>query len=262
MTDRPLSGKTVLVTRGKEQAKEFSELLMQMGAFPIEIPLISFSLPPDIEPIKQILKEVNRYDWVIFTSKNGVDFFFQLMDGDGLKKGFPKIAVVGKKTAQALKKKGIQVDVVPKEFVAEGLIEALKPLIKPRERVLLVKGNLARPVLKQALEEMGVHITELVVYETKLNESGKSQMIELLIKKKIDVITFTSPSTVHSFMQMLEGVEWRSLLQRCAVACIGPITKQAAEEAGIQVHICPENYTISDMIKAIVVYFSNRRNEE
>ncbi|HZG60716.1 MAG TPA: uroporphyrinogen-III synthase [Anoxybacillus sp.] len=258
MTERPLSGKTVLVTRGKEQAREFSELLMQTGAFPLEIPLISFSLPQNIESIKQVLKEVNRYDWLIFTSKNGVDFFFQLMDEAVLKEGLPKIAVVGKKTAQALKKKGFQPSVVPKEFVAEGLIEALKPLIKPKERVLLVKGNLARPALKQALEEMGANITELVVYETKLNESGKAQLIELLIKQKIDVITFTSPSTVNSFMQMLEGIEWRPLFQHCVIACIGPITKQAAEEAGIQVHICPENYTIDDMIKAMIVYFSDR----
>jgi uroporphyrinogen-III synthase len=258
MDDRPLSGKTVLVTRGKEQAREFSELLAQTGALPLEIPLISFSLPSNIEPIKQVLKEVNRYDWIIFTSKNGVDFFFQLMDEAALREAAFKIAVVGQKTAQALKKRGLQPDIVPKEFVAEGLIETLKPLIKPDERVLLVKGNLARPVLKSALEQLGANLDEVIVYETKLNESGKSQIINLLIKQNIDVITFTSPSTVNSFMKMMEGIEWQPLLQRCAVACIGPITKQAAEEAGMTVHICPENYTIDDMIKAMVVYFSDK----
>jgi uroporphyrinogen-III synthase len=262
MVNRPLSGKTVLVTRGKEQAKEFSEKLIEMGAFPIEIPLISFSLPRNIEPIKKMLEEVHRYDWVIFTSKNGVDFFFQLIEPSIFEKRLPKTAVVGKKTAQALKKKGIHPDVVPKAFVAEGLIETLKPLIQPNERVLLVKGNLARPSLKIALTELGAIVTDAVVYETKLNQTGKSQMVDLLINKKIDVITFTSPSTVNGFMQMLEGIEWRPFLQACVIACIGPITKKAAEEAGMSVHICPENYTIDDMIKAIIVYFSEIENEE
>ncbi|QPA30255.1 uroporphyrinogen-III synthase [Thermaerobacillus caldiproteolyticus] len=253
MKFHPLRGKTVLVTRGKEQAQAFSDKLRQVGAIPIEIPLISFSASEHNEQIGQCIRELYRYDWLIFTSANGVRFFFPLIK-PGMK--LPKVAVVGKKTATALEKHGIQPDIVPDEFVAEGLVEALKPIIQPNERILLVKGNLARPTLKEALIRIGATVTDLVVYETKINESGKEQLIDLLQKRAIDVITFTSSSTVQSFMRMLDEVDWVPLLEQCVIACIGPVTKQAAEKAGLRVHICPERYTIDDMIKEMGTYFS------
>jgi len=262
MNTRPLTGITVLVTRGKDQAKEFSEKLSKLGAVPLETPLISFSLPETIEPAKQAIKEIHKYDWLIFTSKNGVDFFFQLLEEPIKMEDLPKIAVVGKKTAKALERIGIEPALVPEKFVAEGLIEELKPLVAPYERVLLVKGNLARPILKQSLEEIGACVTDAVVYETKLNSEGKQETIDLLIKGKIDVITFTSPSTVQGFMKILEGLDWHQLLKHSVIACIGPITKQAAEREGLQVQICPENYTIDDMIEAIVNYFAQMEHKE
>ncbi len=262
MEHLPLSGKTVLVTRGKEQAQEFSDKLRQMGALPLEIPLISFSFPENKERVKQHVHELSVYDWLIFTSANGVRFFFSFVEPNVLHKGFPKIAVVGKKTASALNKKGLHPDIVPDEFVAEGLMEALKPLIKPNERILLVRGNLARPTLKEALIDLGADVTDLIVYETRLNESGKEQILDLLTKRRLDVITFTSSSTVNSFMQMLEGIDWRPLLENCVIACIGPITKQAAEKAGLRVHICPKRYTIDDMIKEMAIYFSKSESWE
>ncbi|MBB5324592.1 uroporphyrinogen-III synthase [Anoxybacillus tepidamans] len=254
----PLSGKTVLVTRGKEQAKEFSDKLKQAGAHPIEIPLISVSAVTETEKIDECICRLSLYDWIIFTSVNGVRFFFPFV-GDQAK--LPTIAVVGKKTALALEKRGIRPAVVPDEFVAEGLAEAMKSLVKPNDRVLLVKGNLARPTLKEALVQLGADVTDLVVYETKMNESGKEQLLDLLKKQALDVVTFTSSSTVESFMNMLDGIEWRRLLAHCVIACIGPITKQTAEQFGLRVHICPEQYTIDDMIKAMERFFLSQSRE-
>ncbi|NUK30758.1 uroporphyrinogen-III synthase [Parageobacillus sp. VR-IP] len=258
MASGPLMGKTVLVTRGKEQAKTFSEKLRQAGATPIEIPLISISPSSKPETIAECVRHLANYDWLIFTSANGVKFFFPFVKKET---PLPKVAVVGKKTAAALKAYGVSPAVVPDEFVAEGVIEALKPLVKPRDRILLVKGNLARPVLRDALINMGADVTDLIAYETSMNESGKEQLLYLLRKRKLDVITFTSSSTVQSFMRMMEGEDIASLLSGCVIACIGPVTKETAEKAGLSVHICPDQYTIDDMIKEMEQYFAKRTME-
>ena len=258
MASGPLMGKTVLVTRGKEQAKTFSEKLRQAGATPIEIPLISISPSSKPETIAECVRHLANYDWLIFTSANGVKFFFPFVKKET---PLPKVAVVGKKTATALKAYGVSPAVVPDEFVAEGVIEALKPLVKPRDRILLVKGNLARPVLRDALINMGADVTDLIAYETSMNESGKEQLLYLLRERKLDVITFTSSSTVQSFMRMMEGEDIASLLSGCVIACIGPVTKETAEKAGLSVHICPDQYTIDDMIKEMEQYFAKRTME-
>ncbi|WP_183183674.1 uroporphyrinogen-III synthase [Anoxybacteroides voinovskiense] len=257
MKHLPLAGKTVLVTRGKEQAGAFSEQLKKAGAIPIEIPLISVSAVTETGEIENCVRDLFRYDWLVFTSANGVRFFFSFVcDHTPL----PNVAVVGQKTATALEKRGITPSVVPDEFVAEGLAEAMKSLVKPNDRVLLVKGNLARPTLKEALVQLGADVTDLVVYETKMNESGKAQLLDLLKKNAIDVLTFTSPSTVESFMNVMNEIEWEPLLAHCVIACIGPVTKQAAEKVGLMVHICPEQYTIDGMIKAMETFFQMEGN--
>ncbi|MGG3916858.1 uroporphyrinogen-III synthase [Parageobacillus thermoglucosidasius] len=253
MASGPLSGKTVLVTREKEQAKAFSEKLREAGAIPVEIPLIAISPSSHHEEIERCARQLSDYDWLVFTSANGVRFFFPFVKQKTL---LPKVVVVGKKTAAALKAYGVSPAVVPDEFVAEGVIEVLKPLVKPRDRVLLVKGNLARTVLRDALIDMGADVTDLIVYKTSMNEAGKERLLCLLREKKLDVITFTSSSTVQSFLRMMEREDIASLLAGCAVACIGPITKETAEKAGLSVHICPSEYTIDAMIKEMEAYFA------
>ncbi|ANB60569.1 uroporphyrinogen-III synthase [Anoxybacteroides amylolyticum] len=252
MKHLPLSGKTVLVTREKEQARAFSEQLKKAGAIPLEIPLISVSAVSETKEIKECVRHLSRYDWLVFTSANGVRFFFTFIRDT---MPLPNVAVVGKKTATALEKRGITPSVVPDEFIAEGLAEAMKSLVKPNDRVLLVKGNLARPALKESLVHLGADVTDLVVYETKMNDSSKAQLLDLLKKNAIDILTFTSPSTVESFMNVMNEIKWEPLLAHCVIACIGPVTKQAAENVGLMVHICPEQYTIDGMIKAMETFF-------
>ncbi|KXG11500.1 hypothetical protein AT864_00583 [Anoxybacillus sp. P3H1B] len=255
MKTLPLQGKSILVTRGKEQANEFSAKLRKAGACPIEIPLISISAVTEREHVEKCLSRLSSYRWLVFTSANGVRFFFSFITD---KTTLPHVAVVGTKTAHALEKRGIHPDIIPDRFVAEGLAEAMKAAIEPGDRILLVRGNLARPNLKEELAELGAEVTDLVVYETHLNESGKEELFHLLSKRAIDIMTFTSSSTVQSFMQMVEGENWQELIESCVIACIGPITKHTAEQFGLTVHICPDQYTIDDMIEAMEKFFINR----
>lgn len=255
-----LNGLSILITREENQAKAFSSKIREYGGFPVEIPMIHFVSPKDLSRIKQAIKMIDDYDWIVFTSKNGVDFFFSFLQHYHVDKTIierKKIAVVGKKTAAVLKKYGDFTPFIPQKFVAEGLIDDLKRMMDGSEKFLLARGNLARSVLPDELEKMGQHVTDLVVYHTEINDSRKDELITLLENKKIDVITFSSPSTVEFFMTLLQGTNFRQWLAECIIACIGPITKKRAIENQIPVHICPKEYTIDGMIESLLLYTKN-----
>lgn len=251
---KPLLGKTILITRGKQQAKEFSEKITAFGGHPIELPLISFASPQDFKDIEQAFRQIKKFDWIIFTSKNGVEYFFkhfmklEISENVLTKK---KFAVVGKKTEQALKDKGYQASIIPKSFVAEELLEALKGSIVAGEQVLLARGNLGRSILPEGLVSLGAKVTDLVVYENVIDESTKNELILLLKENKIDVITFLSPSAVNNFIKLLNGSNWQKWIQACKIACIGPITKKQVLAHKLPVHICPAEYTVQGMLEAI-----------
>jgi uroporphyrinogen-III synthase len=250
-----LLGKKVLVTREKGQAGEFSAKLKEQGAIPIEVPLIQISLPTLID--ERVLKQWNEYDWIVFTSQNGVKYFFQLLEHFQLSTSEtkrPKVAAVGEKTAKLLRKKWGTVDLVPDEFVAESLAEAMKQHVQEGERILLVKGNLARATLRQQLQSL-TEVTDLIVYETTIHHQAKEDLVRLLEQKQVDVLTFTSSSTVRHFVELLEGAPLEQWVKDVVVACIGPITKQTAQELGIRVDICPHTYTLDGMIEAMNDYF-------
>lgn len=252
-----LHGLSILITREKSQAKSFARKIREYGAHPIEVPLLSFQVPSDVTKIEDVLKKIDEYDWIVFTSKNGVDYFFTFIKKYQIDPSIfeqKKIAVVGKKTADVLKNYGDFHPFIPKKFVAEGLIDDLKEMIKGRKKFLLARGNLARSVLPKELEKMGHEVTDLVVYETVRNDSSKSELIRLLQNKKVDVITFSSPSTVENFITLLNGTNFREWITECIIACIGPITKNKAIEHQIPVHICPKEYTIDGMMKSLLLY--------
>ncbi len=245
-----LKGKRVLVTREKAQAKALSQMLERYGAIPIELPLIRIGRAKQAD--QHLLHEWYTFDWIIFTSQNGVKYFFETVK-DVQPPTWPKVAAVGEKTAKSLQKRNVTVDLIPNEFVAESLSETLQPLLSTDTRVLLVKGNLARDTLREQLSNMA-DVTEWVVYETTYNEEAKPQLINLLRHRMIDVVTFTSSSTVHSFVQAITGENVD--LSFVTVACIGPITKQTALDLGISVHVCPHTYTIDAMIEELNQYFT------
>lgn len=242
-----LAGKTVLITRAQHQAKQMSVAVKERSGIPLEIPLLHME-GTSHRRIHHTARQLHSYDWVIFTSKNGVTFFL-----DGLEKKLPltiKIAAVGVKTKLELEKRGYQVHFVPTSFVAEVFAEEFLKELNGNERILFPKGNLARDVIPVKLRGIGVSLDELIVYGTKVNVEKKQELITALKVRKVNVITFTSPSTVDSFVRLLEGTNWREWTKKCTIACIGPITEKEANLYFPHV-IVPKEYTVEALLQCI-----------
>ncbi|ETT69798.1 uroporphyrinogen-III synthase [Bacillus mycoides] len=242
-----LAGKTVLITRAQHQAKQMSVAVKERSGIPLEIPLLRME-GTSHRQIQHIAGQLHSYDWVIFTSKNGVAFFL-----DSLRKKLPgpiKIAAVGVKTKLELEKRGYQVEFVPTAFVAETFAEEFLKELSGNERILFPKGNLARDVIPVKLREFGVFLDELIVYGTKVNVEKKQELITALKLGEVNIITFTSPSTVDSFVRLLEGTNWREWTKKCTIACIGPITEKEANLYFSHV-IVPKEYTVEALLQCI-----------
>lgn len=252
-----LANVNVLVTRSSEQAKSFSQKIIKYGGESLEIPLISVT-PYLSDQVRQVLLQISNYNWLVFTSANGVKIFFKIFEE--LKLSWftlhkrPAIAVVGKKTAQELERFGIKPDIIPSHFDAFHLSKQLIQQINANnETVLLVRGNLARPELPQQLQEFGLSYTDLVIYKTGINQDAQQKLNDSVLHKKIDFITFTSPSTVDAFTTLLQSIDWKAYIERIGVVCIGPVTREAAEEAGFKNILTPNNeYTIDAMLKVMI----------
>lgn len=242
-----LCGRTVLITRAEQQAKQMSAAVQKQGGIPVEIPLLHITAAPHNQ-FQQVREELDTYNWIIFTSKNGVNFFL-----DGLQQPLPKtmkIAAVGVKTKQELEYRGYNVHFVPTAFVAEVFAKEFVNHIESGMRILLPKGNFARDVIREALRNHGAIVRELVVYETAVHLQMREQLIDALQSREIDVITFTSPSTVQSFLTLLEGENWREWVKGCTIACIGPITEREARKY-FQNFLVPTEYTVEAMLQCI-----------
>ncbi len=244
----PLYNKKVLVPRGKGQAKPFSDLVKKKGGIPIEIPLIAFRPVQQNDKLTEMMKELHTYDWIIFTSNVTVDTFFSMVNSHAL----PKVAVIGARTKQVLVDRGIHVDFTPSEYVAEGFVSEFLPLIQPGMKVLIPKGNLARDYIALSLTERGAIVTEAVIYETYAPEESKKELVEMLSNEELDILTFTSPSTVDHFIEIVQEYNLSDKLSSCLVACIGPVSTKRAIALGLTVHVSPTEYTVKDMIKAII----------
>lgn len=260
-SERLLKGKRILVTRAKEQASSFSKKIQSLGGVPIEIPLIKIEAPSNTDQIEKTLINLHTYDWLVFTSVNGVHYFFQFLEQFDIPikntQEKPKIAVVGKKTLEALEKKGVKVDLIPDEFVAEDLLTKMLLQVKKGDNVLLARGNLARSLLPEKLKEAGARVNDLVVYETVVNMEARAELLEILKLRSCDLIAFTSSSTVTNFCSLLKGADIEALLKNIKIACIGPITEQTALESGLKVDIVAKEYTIDGLLEAIVRSFDD-----
>ncbi|MGG1397776.1 uroporphyrinogen-III synthase [Bacillus salipaludis] len=247
----PLLEKKVLVPRGENQAKSFSQLVETYGGIPIEIPLIAFRPIESNQRLQACLKALDTYDWIIFTSNVTVETFFSFLPGQ---QSLPKIAVIGKKTADGLAAKGLTVEFVPSAFVAETFVEEFLPIVRPGLRVLIPKGNLARDYIAASFRNAGAIVDEIVIYETFMPEENQMKLANMLTEKQLDVLLFTSPSTVDNFMGVVNDFQLRGKLTGCIIGCIGPITKQKLLSYGLPVHVSPEEYTVKEMIKSTIAY--------
>jgi uroporphyrinogen-III synthase len=252
----PLAGKNVLVPRGKDQAEPFSELIRSYGGIPVEIPLLAFRPAAETEEILQAVRELPAYDWVIFTSKNALETFISFA---GQNASFPRIAAIGAKTERAAKELGLAVSFTPAEFAAEGFIEEFLPFAENGMKVLIPKGNKARSYIADQLRQAGAEPKEIIIYETGFPEESAEKLAMMLKSRSLDVLAFTSPSTVEHFMEIVRQSDAEENIRGCLVACIGPVTQKKAEELGLDVRVVPAEYTIEEMVKSIVSELNPRR---
>ncbi len=252
--DRPLFGKTVVVTRSRAQASELSERLSDLGAEVLEFPTIKIADPEEWEPVEEAIRNLGVYDWVVFTSVNGVDYFFDRMskmDADARQFAGCRVAAIGPATAARCTERGIRPDYVPDEYRAEGVLEGFcERGVGEGTRVLLPRALEAREVLPETLREHGALVDVVPVYRTVLG-AGDDNVLERLAEGTVDIITFTSSSTVRNFMKLAEGTDIAPTLRKALVASIGPITSDTARELGLKVGVQAEEYTISGLIAAI-----------
>lgn len=250
--DLPLEGKKVLVTRNKAQAQSFREKVEALGGEAVLTSLISFrpALPP--EAARRFRADLESADWLVFTSVNGAKFFFSYLKDAGLcdpPASKAKVAAVGEKTARYLRDRGLSVDLMPELYVAEHLAEALKQNAGRHDKVVVLKGNLSRDVIKKTLSPLGIQVSEWILYETVRDERGILDLKEAAKHASFDFVTFTSSSTVHTFMSILkeESLAWAEK-NRTAFITIGPLTKKALSDYGIPSYM-PDVYTIDGMLR-------------
>lgn len=248
---RPLFRKRVLVTRPREQASKLSKLLRNYGAIPIEYPLIKIIPLEDYEEMDNKINNLSNYDWIIFTSVHGVKYFLQRLFGLGkdireLKK--IKIATIGPKTASEIANYGVLVDLIPKEFVTEFIVSNFENIDLKNKNILFPRAKEAREMIVKELQKRGAFVDDVPCYQTIKGDGNKEQLRSMIKNKEIDVITFTSSSTVKNFHQDFKDCDLSSIV----IACIGSITAKTAEELKIKVDIKSPVYTIEGIVDELV----------
>jgi uroporphyrinogen III methyltransferase / synthase len=256
--DSVLSGKRIVITRPRKQAGELTRRLTELGAEVIEFPTISIEPPADCEPMDRAIAQLQQYDWLFFTSVNGVQSFFNRLrhfGNDSKDIEHLKVVAIGPETAGRLQAEGVHVYLIPAKYQAEGILEGLNPAEIRGRRILMPRAAKAREILPQTLRQWGACVDVVHAYETVLPQAGEFGLRELF-KKKIEVITFTSSSTVENFLRLLKGEDPNQILQAVIVACIGPITAGTATDRGLRVDIVSSEFTIAGLVGAIVKFYN------
>lgn len=258
---RPLFGRRIIVTRAREQAGELIDRLEELGAEAIEAPSLRIEPVTNTEALDEACRNVGRFDWVVFSSVNGVEQFMRrLMAGPGDVRGLhgPRLCTVGPATAERLARYGLKADLVPPEHRAEGIVAALRATgTLEGLRILLPKADIAREVLSEELRKSGAVVTEVAAYRT-VPETGSRDtdpdIYKMLLERQIDIVTFTSASAVRHFVKTIGEEQAADLLSSTFVASIGPVTAEAAQQLGIETQIVPTEYTVPALVDAIVAH--------
>lgn len=257
----PLSGRRVVITRPRHQSAAFAQRIKRLGGQVLEFPTIEIAPPENYGPLDKAIAEVEKYDWIIFTSANGVERFIerfrrQREDLEILKP--LRVVAIGPETARTLESHGLHVDLVPGEYRAEAILDHLEPGQIQGKRILLPRAAQAREVLPQTLREWGAEVDVVAAYRTVPTRSDPHELRSILARGEVDMVTFTSSSTVAHFMEFLGGKKGAGLMEKVAVACIGPISQRTAEEMGLRVDVVARDYTIQGLTEVIVEFFRRR----
>ena len=259
--DRPLFGRRIVVTRSREQAGEFIDMLEERGAEAIPAPTIRVLPPEDTTALRQACTDAGTFDWIVFTSANAVDYFMRclLEERDVRELKGVRICTVGPSTASHLSRYGIRVDLTPAEYRSEALIHAMKAHGALRgARVLLPRADIAREIIADELRDAGAEVVEVTAYRTVLaGGEGDHDVYRMLLDREIDAVTFTSASTVRNFVDILGHDQAIDLLRTTVVASIGPVTAEAAQQLDISTSVMPDRYTIPDLVDALVTHFTS-----
>ena len=248
--DQELFGKRIVVTRTRSQAGVLSEQLRGLGADVLELPTINIEPPTDLRAFAELVQDAHAYDWIVFTSPNGVTAFFELfykLYDDAREIGGARIAAIGPATAQRVKDFHLHVDLEPEEFVAEGLVRAFQKEGNIENlRILLARAEQARDVLPKQLSSLGAIVDEGFAYRTVAETRDITGARRRLMEEGADLITFTSSSTVENFLAL--GLEWPKGMK---IASIGPITSKTARDRGLQVDVEARRHDIPGLVEAI-----------
>lgn len=254
---KPLFGKGVLVTRPREQAGEFRAMLEELGARVYECPAISIAPPDDEGPLHRSMEKIGTYQWIIFTSVNGVDGWFRRLMArgkDARALAGVRLAAIGPATADRLRHYGLRPDYQPEAYVAEELAAGLLRQGNWKGvRVLLPRAAQARSVLPEALRKAGAEVDEVAVYRTVKGERGEDLAL-LFTHNQVEIITFTSSSAVRHLAEMLDPLSFAAVVRDRIIACIGPVTAAAVAELGGHVDVVAEEYTIAGMVQSLIEY--------
>lgn len=260
--NRPLLGKRIVVTRARQQASDLVWRLSELGAECLEFPTIKVVPADDQRPIYRAVQNLLAYDWIIFTSVNGVKFFFEHLFGsnkDVRALTHLHTAAIGPATADKLFEYGLRSDIMPNNYRAEAVVEAFGKIDLIGKKILLPRAKEARPVLPVELRKMGAEVDEVAAYLTVKVRENADQLIRQLEDMTVDLITFTSSSTVQNFKDLLPSEKFPQLIKDVNIASIGPITTETAKEAGFNVSFTAESYTIPGLCDAIVNYYESEK---
>lgn len=256
---KPLFGKRIVITRARAQSSDLVSQLNELGAEVIEFPTIRIETPPSWQPLDDAIQNLQNYDWIVFTSVNGVERFWERLITSGsdvrLLNGL-NIAAIGPATSQRLRQFGVTADLQPEKFVAESLVSSLKAHSSlAGKNFLLPRAEEARSLLKDELMKFGAEVDEIVAYRTIIETAHQNEVLENIRLHQLDLITFTSSSTVNNFVSII-GKNHVQKMKNVIVACIGPITAKTASSFGLEVKIMPEDYTIPAMVQSILDYYN------
>ncbi len=249
---RPFFGQRIIVTRSRHQASALAYAIEELGGEAWEFPVIEIAAPTDPDKLTQALEKLQDFQWIIFTSVNGVEEFFKAFrqQGQDIRElSGIEVVAIGPATQTALEKRGLKVAFVPEEYRAEKIIEGLAACILPGQNVLLARAEEARDILPKSLQELGAHVQDIPVYRTVMGNANKEELRDLLKDKNVAAVTFTSSSTVRNFMQLLDGDI--SLLEGVKLYSIGPVTSKTARECGLTVYREAKESTIEGLIEAM-----------
>ena len=257
--NRPLMGKTIVVTRAREQASDLVNRLSALGAECLECPTIKVIPPDDNYPLEAAVARLADYDWLVFTSVNGVNFFFKCLFAQGKDvRALHQLrtAVIGPATAQRLLDFGLKSDIVPESYRAESVVKAFSKEKIKGEKILIPRAKDARPILPVELTKLGAVVDEVTAYHTQAVSDNADDLVARLKEGSIDLITFTSSSTVTNFHALLPPESIENLMNSVVIASIGPITADTAKQLGFAVDIIADSYTIPGLCAAILEFYT------